>query len=114
MYKEMLNKGFKPIYYTNDDWFESRTCNTRLFYRYDVNDSTLLNSIFNILDIYGKYYWILEDKDVVIQIETDEEAQEFWLYFYNTGLENYEIPKDKLQELFNIIPNAFEFEHSDN
>ncbi len=31
IYKTLLNKGFKPVYYTNANWFDSRECNSRLF-----------------------------------------------------------------------------------
>lgn len=44
MYKDLLNKGFKPVYYTNSDW-ESRPSKTRLFYNYSIENKELLNII---------------------------------------------------------------------
>jgi len=113
VYKTLLNKGFKPVYYTNDDWFKSRDCRSRLFYRYDVTTKELLNAILNIFDIYDKYFFLLENEDLITHIEIDEHLDEFWIYFYNSDVDNFEIPKEKLEDLFMVIPNNFELEHCD-
>jgi hypothetical protein len=114
MYKKLLNKGFVPVYYTDDDWFESRKCESRLFYRYRVETKELLNSILNVLGIFDRYFFIIEAEDVVVEIEVDEELKEYWIYFYNAMTDNYDIPTDKLCDVFNVLPNKFEFEHSES
>lgn len=112
MYKILLNKGFKPVYYTNDDWFEEgRNCKSRLFYRYRLESKELLHSVFNTLDIFDEYFFVLENDDVVVEIESDEDLNGFWLYFYNMDIDDYDVPKDKLNDLFNVIPNQFTFEY---
>lgn len=113
MYKTLLEKGFKPIYYTNDNWFESRKCNSRLFYRYEVTTKELLNAILNIFSIYNDYFFLLENEDLVTYIEVDKDLNEYWIYFYNSDVDNYEIPKEKLNELFSIMRNCYEFEYCD-
>lgn len=113
MYKTLLNKGFKPIYYTNDDWFESRDCKSRLFYRYEVESKEMLNSILNIFNIYDEYFFLLENEDLITYIEFGEDLDEYWIYFYNADVDNFEIPKEKLNDLFNIIPNGFSLEYCD-
>lgn len=113
MYKTLLEKGFKPIYYTNDNWFESRKCNSRLFYRYEVTTKELLNAIFNIFGIYNDYLFLLENEDLITYIEVDEDLNEYWIYFYNSDVDNYEIPKEKLNELFSVMRNCYEFEYCD-
>lgn len=112
MYKMLLNKGFKPVYYTNDDWFESRDSKSRLFYKYRVETKELLNSMLNVLNIYDRYFFIIEDNDnIVTEIEVDEDLNEYWIYFYNANTDNFGIPKDKIEELLKVIPNNFLFEH---
>lgn len=113
IYKTLLNKGFKPVYYTNNDWFKRRECNSRLFYRYEVTTKELLSSILNIFNIYNKYFLLLENEDLITHIEVDEDLEEYWIYFYNADVDNFEISKDKLDELFNVIPNGFTLEHCD-
>jgi hypothetical protein len=110
MYKTLLNKGFKPVYYTNEDWLDTRKCG-RLFYRYRVETKELLNSILNVLDVFDRYFFLIEDNDIVTEIEVDEELDEYWIYFYNANTDNIEVQKDKLEELFKVIPNKYLFEH---
>jgi len=114
MYKELLNKGFKPIYYTNEDWFISRKdCKTRLFYKYRIETKEILNSIINTLGIFNEYFFIIENDEVVAEIETDENLNEYCIYFYNVDADNYKIPIVMLENLLNVIPNNFTFEYSE-
>ena len=109
MYKNLLNKGFKPIYYTNNDW-ENRPYKTRLFYNYDIGSKELLNTILGVLEIYNIYFFTLINEDCVAQLEVDENLEEYWLYFYNCQTENYQITKEDFEKVINVLPNAFTFE----
>lgn len=113
IYKTLLNKGFKPTYYTNLDWFTSRDCKSRLFYKYRVESNVLLHAIFNVLNIYNEYFFLIENEDMIMEIEVDENLEEYCLYFMNVDTDNYIIPTEKIIDLLNIIPNNFLLEYYD-
>jgi len=113
MYKKLLNKGFKPYYYTNDDFLTSTSCDSRLFYTLKVNNEDLINSILNVLNKYNDYFNILLEPDLVTWIEIDEFLESFWWYFYNTDKDNIEIASKEMEKILEILPNKFIFEHRD-
>ncbi|WP_143322950.1 hypothetical protein [Clostridium sp. HBUAS56010] len=65
------------------------------------------------MDIFDKYFYLLEDGDVIAEIEVDEELEEYCIYFYNVDadVDNFIIPKERVDELLNVIPNSFLLEH---
>lgn len=113
MFKKLLNKGFKPTYYTNADWFESRVCKTRLFYKYNVESKELLNILFNITDTYNKYFYLLENDNLITYIEVDENLESFWIYFYNADGDSIKLLAESMDKVLDILPNKFEFECAD-
>jgi hypothetical protein len=114
MYKILLEKGFKPIYYTNDDFLKVTRNKSRVSYRLEIReDNSLINVIYNTLNIYDKYFYTLQEKEAVYYIEFDEDLESAYLYIYNVDTGNYEIPESKWEDLLRILPNKFNFEHCD-
>jgi len=113
MYKELIDKGFKPIYYTNSDWEETRKTDSRLFYRYDLKTKEIINIVLNILNIFDEYFWIMQCEDLICYIETDENITYTFLYFYNVDAEAYEMTIENTDEVVKVLPNNFIFEHAE-
>lgn len=84
-----------------------------MFYKYQVESNVLLHAIFNILNIYNEYFFLTENEDMIMEIEVDENLEEYCLYFMNVDTDNYIIPTEKIFDLLNIIPNNFLLEYYD-
>jgi len=110
MYKQLLNKGFTPVYYTNKDFMETRSTTSRLFYRCQLTTTELLNSILSALDIFDKYFWVLENKKLKSYLETDEKFEHTFIYFEDSIADIIEIQKDKANQIINMLPNNFTFQ----
>jgi len=113
MYKKLLDKGFVPTYYTNKDWFESRTANSRLFYRYKIYSKDDINAALCVLDKYNDYFPVLQLDELVCYIEVDEDLSDAWFYFCDEDIDAFEIPIESLTKLIDVLPNKFSFEHAD-
>lgn len=111
MYRALLNKGFKPIYYTNDNYIDVTPSKSRLFYRLRITNDDLINSILNVLGKYDKYFSILLNRDLVVQIEIDEYLESFWFYLLNTNEDSFEICKEDMEKVINVLPNKYMLEH---
>jgi len=114
MYKKLLDKGFKSVYYTNKDFLENRDLKSRLVYRYNVESKELLSVIFNVLNNFDKYYYLLLNEDLIVKIEIEENLESFWVYLYNTNTDNFELSIDEMNRVLDILPNLFKFEHHED
>lgn len=113
MYKQLLNKGFKPVYYTNHDWLDATISKTRLFYNLEIKNLDIFNVILNTLNKYNELFYLLLDDKIVIQISIDENLNSFWIELFNVDADNIELTEEEMIKVLNVLPNIFQMEHSD-
>ena len=113
MYKRLLNKGFQPVYYTNSDFLTVTSCKSRLCYRLKIENIDLLSTILNVINKFDTCFTLLIEPDLIAEFEIDDDLDECWLYFYNTEVDNFEISKEDLTNILEILPNRFIMEHKE-
>lgn len=112
MYKKLLEKGFIPTYYTDDDFLESTLAKSRIFYILDVEEDALIQVILNILNIFDTYFWIFSNEDLVFRFEIDENIEEICIHLYNTYVDNITLKPSQYEDILNLLPNKFNFADS--
>lgn len=113
IYKKLLEKGFEPTYFIDKDFLENTLAKSRLFYILKINNNDLLQIILNKLDVYDKYFWIFLNKDLITQIEIDENVEELNIRLFNVDIDNIILKDEQIEKILDLLPNKFNFNNSD-
>lgn len=113
LYKKLLDKGFKPIYYINADLFEFTNLESRIVYNLDIDNKDLIQIIFQNLNVYDDFSHTLLHDNIKISIKCDEKLSEISIIVHNKDCDGFIVKNEYIDILFNILPNKFIFEHLD-
>lgn len=108
IYKELLERGFKVIFYNNGN-LDGYVLSSRTNYKKNLNLEKYEGVVSLIVDLLGrdKYFW-LEDVDA-IYIEVSESLDAKELYYVLGDKEAIDI-KDKFEDILKLIPKEYECE----
>lgn len=108
IYKQLLNTGFKPIYFNNGN-LEGYSLESRLNYRKMLNLEKYEATTDLIIELLGrdKYFWLNNVDSLYIEIDENLKCAELYWQYESDG-EAIDIT-DKLEDILNLLPKEYEY-----
>lgn len=113
IYKQLLETGFKPIYYNNGD-LEGYVIESRLNYRKLLNLERYEGVVDLIINHLGRdnYFWLNNVDSLYIEIDENLKCAE--LYWQDKNDSEAVDITDKLEYILNLLPKEYQYETLDN
>jgi hypothetical protein len=109
IYKQLLDTGFKPIYYNNGN-LDGFVIKSRLNYRKMLNLEKYYGVVDLIIEYLGRddYFWLNDIESTYIEVDDKLECAELY-WETQTGKDAIDIT-DKFKDILKLIPKEYEDE----